>query len=131
MFVDKVQQKSASSNYISDSSCQCESMLLFSWVTVNCPNKSQPVSVIVFLNDLTWQFDRVWHELAGMWLEAASHYLPSGPAGRAGLFRGLTINGLVVLSSPHVTESRSDLACQIGLHLFVLKYRKYKLTNNH
>ena len=52
-------------------------------------NKSQPVSVIVFLNDLTWQFDRVWHELAGMWLEAASHYLPSGPAGQSRAFQGL------------------------------------------
>ena len=82
MFVDKVQQKSASTNTFLAILVNVDPCFFSLRSVLTVTNKSQPVSVIVFLNDLTWQFDRVWHELghqlAGMWLEAASHYLPVG-----------------------------------------------------
>lgn len=60
-------------------------------------SKLQPVSVMASLTDLTWQFDKVWlgpgRHLAGMWQEAVGYYSPSGQAGKAGLFRALTISG--------------------------------------
>lgn len=88
MFVDQVQQKSASSNTFLTILVNVDPCCFSLGSVLTVTNKSQPVSVIVFLNDLTWQFDRVWHELghqlAGMWLEAASHYLPVGQLAEQG-----------------------------------------------
>ena len=48
-------------------------------------NKLQPVFVIVSLNDLAWQFDKVWcelgHQFAGILKEAGGVSPPSGQAG--------------------------------------------------